>query len=69
MTGLPEFMWLDADRVVATAWANAVAGKAISIPGWQYLTLSTLARFGPRPLVRKLGMGVRKRQRREAKHT
>ncbi len=69
MKGLPEFMWLDADRVVATAWANAVAGKAISIPGWQYLTLSTLARFGPRPMVRKLGMGVRKRQRREAKHT
>ena len=63
MSGLPNFMWLEADRVVAEAWRAAERGKAICIPGWQYITLSTIARFGPRPLVRKLGIKVRARQR------
>jgi len=63
MSGLPNFMWLEADRVVAESWKAAMAGKAICIPGWRYKTLSTIARFGPRPLVRKLGIKVRARQR------
>jgi short-subunit dehydrogenase len=63
MSGLPNFMWLEADRVVSESWRAAMAGKAICIPGWQYKTLSTVARFGPRPLVRKLGINVRARQR------
>ena len=63
MSGLPNFMWLEADRVVADSWQAAMAGKAICIPGWQYKILSTIARFGPRPLVRKLGIKVRARQR------
>ena len=63
MSGLPNFMWLEADDVVAKSWRAARNGKAICIPGWQYKTLSTIARFGPRPLVRKLGIKVRARQR------
>jgi len=63
MNGLPEFMWLSADRVVTQAWKENQNGKVLSVPGWQYLILSTISRFGPRPLVRKLGMNVRKRQR------
>ncbi|MEI7476296.1 MAG: SDR family oxidoreductase [Actinomycetes bacterium] len=63
MNGLPEFMWLSADRVVNQAWKENQSGKVLSVPGWQYLILSTVSRFGPRPLVRKLGMNVRKRQR------
>ena len=63
MSGLPNLMWLEADRVVADSWRAAMAGKAICIPGWQYKILSTIARFGPRPLVRKLGIKVRARQR------
>ena len=63
MTGLPEFMWLNADRVVEAAWHSSQKGQAISIPGWQYKILSTITRFGPRPLVRKIGMNVRKKQR------
>ena len=62
-SGLPNFMWLESDRVVADSWKAAMAGKAICIPGWQYKILSTIARFGPRPLVRKLGIKVRARQR------
>ena len=63
MSGLPNFMWLEADRVVSESWRAAMAGKAICIPGWQYKILSTIARFGPRPLIRKLGIKVRARQR------
>ena len=63
MSGLPNFMWLEADRVVSESWRAAMAGKAICIPGWQYKILSTIARFGPRPLVRQLGIKVRARQR------
>ena len=63
MNALPEFMWLSSDRVVFQAWKENQKGRVITIPGWQYLILSFLSRFGPRPLVRKLGMNVRVRQR------
>ena len=63
MNGLPKFMWLSADRVVLQAWKENQKGEVLSVPGWQYLILSTVSRFGPRPLVRKLGMNVRVRQR------
>lgn len=63
MNGLPNFMWLSADRIVSQAWKENQNGKVLSVPGWQYLILSTVSRFGPRPLVRKLGMNVRVRQR------
>jgi len=63
MNGLPEFMWLTSDRVVSEAWQENQKGKVLSVPGWQYLILSTVSRYGPRPLVRKLGMNVRVRQR------
>jgi len=63
MEALPKFMWLKAEDVVNKAWADARSGKAISVPGWQYAIVSSLARFAPRPLVRKVGMNVRVRQR------
>jgi short-subunit dehydrogenase len=63
MKGLPNFMWLSAEKVVEKSWRDANAGKVISIPGWQYLILSSISRFGPRPMVRRIGMNVRKKQR------
>jgi short-subunit dehydrogenase len=63
MKGLPNFMWLSAEEVVKKSWQDAKAGKVISIPGWQYLILSSILRFGPRPMVRRIGMNVRKKQR------
>jgi len=65
MNALPKFMWLEADRVVAKAWSDALSGKALSVPGWQYTILSSFARFAPRPIVRKVGMNVRVKQRRK----
>lgn len=63
MTGLPKFLWLDADRVVAEAWIAATSGKVICVPGRQYALLSFISRFGPRPLIRRFGMNIRIRQR------
>jgi len=65
MKGLPAFMWLNADKLVATAWKDAVAGKAVSVPGWQYQLLTFLMRNIPRSLVRKVGMNVRIKQRKK----
>jgi len=65
MKGLPAFMWLNADKLVANAWKDAVAGKAVSVPGWQYQLLTFLMRNIPRSLVRKVGMNVRIKQRKK----
>ena len=63
MKGLPAFMWLNSDKLVATAWKDAIAGKAVSIPGWQYQLLTFVVHTTPRTLVRKIGMNVRTKQR------
>ena len=63
MKGLPAFMWLNSDKLVAKAWKDAVGGKAVSVPGWQYQLLTLVMRNTPRPMVRKIGMNVRVKQR------
>ena len=63
MTALPKFMWLDSDKIVSKSWKYAKANRVICIPGWQYKILSAIARNAPRPIVRKVGMNVRKKQR------
>ncbi|MFM2102940.1 MAG: hypothetical protein RL740_27 [Actinomycetota bacterium] len=63
MDGIPKFMWLDADLVVKVAWNDALAGRAISIPGRQYKFLYVLMRYAPRALVRRSGLRVRRKQR------
>jgi len=63
MKGLPAFMWLNSDKLVATAWKEAIAGKAVSVPGWQYQLLTFVMRNAPRPMVRKIGMNVLIKQR------
>ena len=63
MKGLPTFMWLNSDKLVAKAWKDAVGGKAVSVPGWQYQLLTFVMRNAPRPMVRKIGMNVRAKQR------
>jgi short-subunit dehydrogenase len=56
-------MWCTTDQVVKKSWRYAKAGKVICVPGWQYLLLSIVARIAPRPIVRKIGMNVRSKQR------
>jgi len=63
MNGLPNFMWLNADRLVAQSWKDAQANKPVSIPGWQYKVLVAIISIAPRSFVRQIGMNVRKKQR------
>jgi short-subunit dehydrogenase len=61
MKGLPEFMWLDSDQLVARSWSDAQSGKAVSVPGWQYKLLVGFTSILPRAMVRSIGMNLRKR--------
>lgn len=63
MDALPKFMWLDADFLVAKSWADAQAGKAISIPGWQYRVMVWIAKNAPRAWMRRTGITLRSKQR------
>jgi short-subunit dehydrogenase len=63
MGAIPNFMWLDGDFLVKKAWSDALKGKAISIPGWQYKVLRAIIAFAPRKTVRKMGMSLRTKQR------
>jgi short-subunit dehydrogenase len=63
MAGLPNFMWLNSDVLVAKAWKDAISGKPVSIPGWQYKTLIGVISLAPRSIVRRLGMNLRVKQR------
>jgi short-subunit dehydrogenase len=65
MKGLPSFMWLDSDELVAQAWRDALKGEAISIPGWQYRLLIFVIQRLPRSIVRKVGMSMRRKQRKK----
>ena len=63
MKGLPIFMWLNSDKLVAKAWSDALKGKAVSIPGWQYQILVFVIQSLPRSIIRKVGMNLRAKQR------
>lgn len=54
MSGIPSFMWLNADRVVADGLADARAGKVISVPSKRYRAIVTVVRLLPRPLVARV---------------
>ncbi len=63
MKGLPNFLWLNADRLVEQSWRHALKGKAVSVPGWQYKLLVFVVHSVPRSIVRKIGMNIRVKQR------
>ena len=63
MKGLPNFLWLNSDRLVEQSWRDALKGKAVSVPGWQYKLLVLIVETIPRSLVRKVGMNMRAKQR------
>ena len=64
MKGLPNFLWLNSDRLVEVSWRDALKGKAVSVPGWQYkLLVFVVQTLVPRSIVRKVGMNLRSKQR------
>jgi uncharacterized protein len=48
--GIPDWMWLDADRVVAAAVRDLAVGKVISVPDPRYKTVVTFTKLVPRSL-------------------
>jgi short-subunit dehydrogenase len=49
----PDFMWLEADRLVATALADFDKGRVYSIPSAQYKVITTAARLVPNGLLQR----------------
>lgn len=49
----PDFMWLDADDLVAAALKDHAKGKTFSIPGGQYKVITTAARMVPTGLLKR----------------
>ena len=63
MKGLPSFMWLNPDKLVAKAWKDAQANKPVSIPGWQYKLLIAIISITPRGLIRRVRLDEGKTKR------
>ena len=49
----PSFMWLDADKLVATALSDYDKGRVYSIPSPQYKAITTAARLLPTRLLQR----------------
>lgn len=58
MSKIPDFMWLDAPRLVRDALADVARGKVVSVPGRQYKAMYAALRVIPRPLVRSRSRGA-----------
>ncbi|RKQ34040.1 SDR family NAD(P)-dependent oxidoreductase [Kocuria tytonis] len=64
-SSIPDFMWLDADRLVEAALADVARGKVLSVPTLRYKVMATALRHLPRPTVRWLSRqisGIRRRE-------
>ena len=63
MSSLPDFMWLDADRLVRDCLDDVAKGRVVSVPGAQYKTIVAALRVIPRSLVRSRARTVHRPKR------
>ncbi|MFC6086312.1 SDR family NAD(P)-dependent oxidoreductase [Sphaerisporangium aureirubrum] len=54
ISGIPDAMWLSADRVVATAMRDFARGASLSVPDPRYKAIAGIARFVPPDLIRRV---------------
>jgi short-subunit dehydrogenase len=54
VSGVPRWMWLKADKVVAASLADLDRGKVVSVPSARYKVLAGLARHLPAPFVTRI---------------
>lgn len=59
--GVPERLWLAADRVVADAMADLARGRSLSVPGAAYKVVVAASRVVPPGLQRRVVAGLRSR--------
>jgi short-subunit dehydrogenase len=64
MSRLPDFLWLEADRLVRDCLRDVAAGKVVSVPGLQYKVLTGALQVFPRGLVRRASGSVASLRRR-----
>jgi len=53
-SGIPEFMWLDADQVVAEAMRDYARGRRVSVPAARYKFLTALGMVTPPQLLDRI---------------
>jgi short-subunit dehydrogenase len=63
MAATPDWMYVDADHLVATSLAELAAGRPLSIPGALYRAVAVVARHAPRALVRRVASRVKSMDR------
>ncbi len=51
VSGVPKWMWLKADKVVAASLKDLARDKPVSIPSFRYKVLAALAQYLPKTLV------------------
>lgn len=61
MSKTPEWLWLDADEVVADALRDLRRGKVVSVPGWKYKVATFGLRHLPRSLLQRVSRDTRGR--------
>jgi len=54
LAGIPPWMWLDADRLVAEALTDLRNGKAVSVPSRRYKAVVAASRIAPASIVEKV---------------
>jgi short-subunit dehydrogenase len=54
VSGVPGWMWLDADKVVNASLRDLDRNRVVSIPSLRYKVLASLARHLPAPLVTRV---------------
>src|SRR6476661_8317646 len=58
MSSIPEFMWLNADRLVRDCLDDVAKGRVVSVPSAQYKAIVAALRVVPRSLVRRRAQSV-----------
>jgi short-subunit dehydrogenase len=65
MSKTPNFLWLDADRLIVDALRDLRRGKVVSVPSWKYKVAVFGLRYLPRPLLQRVARDTRGRIGRE----
>lgn len=61
MSKTPDWLWLDAERVVAAGMSDLRHGKTVSVPDWKYKGVAFAMRHLPRPLLQAVARDTRGR--------
>ena len=64
-SAIPDFLWLDADRVAEEGLRDALAGKVVSIPARRYKVIGAILEVLPSGAVRAVSRALSRRRKRD----